>query len=718
MSATHENETGPTTAAIGSAGAAAGTGSRPSPDLQSFLKRLDEAGELRRITRTVSPRLEVSEIAGRHAKRNAPGASPHAAAFDPARAGLGGEALLFESVEGCDFPLAINVFGSYRRMEMALGCDGPSGAGGPGGFEAIAARIASLTKPQPPRSLGEAWAKAKEVLPLLRTPPRSVRRAPCQEVVRLTERGEVDLTRLPVIKCWPHDGDPVAMGYPMTAEEAGTAAGEGRYITFAGMHTIHARDRGAKKPSSHNIGMYRSQLVDATTLVMHWHVHHDGAAHWRSWKAIGEPMPIAICLGGESVLPYAATAPLPPGIGELLMAGFLNGRGIPVVPATTVPLRVPAHCEIVIEGYVRTDAGPVDWDPRGGEPLGPGAAFEGPFGDHTGYYSMPDRYPLVEVTAITHRRDAVYPATIVGLPPQEDYYLGKATERIFLPLLRTLIHDIEDYHLPMFGCFHNAAFIRIDKQYPLQARRVMHAVWGAGQMAWTKCIVVVDEDVDVHDEEAVMRAVAARCDVERDVELVTGPLDILDHAAPHLGGGTKIGFDATTRWKGEDAAGIAWDRPVPAADAAAVRARLDAAALPVTRMAVPDAFGGRFCFVGVDKSAAGEGRRAVSAVFDAMGEAAGADVVIAVDDSEGPAGAADLADWSSVLFHWTANADPGRDRLLRRTERGARLGFDATRKMPGDEQPAQPVRPFPPILAMDLEVARRVDEHAADFGLP
>jgi len=696
-------------------GTAAGAG--PSPDLQSFLARLEAAGELRRIARPVSPRLEVSEIVDRHAKREAPVSSPHAAVFDPARAGLGGEALLFESVEGCDFPLAINVFGSYRRMEMALGCAGPAGERHGGGFEAIAERIASLTKPQPPRSLGETWAKAREVLPLLRTPPRAVRRAACQEVVRLASRGEVDLTRLPIIKCWPLDGDPAAVGYPMTAAEAGTAAGEGRYITFAGMHTIHARDRHERKPSSHNIGMYRSQLVDATTLVMHWHVHHDGAAHWRSWKEIGEPMPIAICLGGESVLPYAATAPLPPGIGELLMAGFLNGRGIPVVPAKTVPLRVPANCEIVIEGYVRTDAGPVDWDPRGGEPLRPGAAFEGPFGDHTGYYSMPDRYPLVEVTAITHRRNAVYPATIVGLPPQEDYYLGKATERIFLPLLKTIIHDIADYHLPMFGCFHNAAFIRIDKQYPLQARRVMHAVWGAGQMAWTKCIVVVDEDVDVHDEEAVLRALAGRCDLERDVELVTGPLDILDHAAPRLGGGTKIGFDATRRWKGEDAAGIAWDRPVRAGSAAAVRERLAAATLPVEGLRVPEAFGGRFCFVAVDKREAGQGRAAVEAVFEALGDAPGGDFVIAVDGGAGPAGAADLDDWSSVLFHWTANADPGRDRLLRRSDHGARLGYDATRKVPGDERPAQPVRPFPPILRMDETVRRRVDEHAAAFGL-
>ena len=194
---------------------------------------------------------------------------------------------------------------------------------------------------------------------------------------------------------------------------------------------------------------------------------------------------------------------------------------------------------------------PIGFDPRRDGELGPGAVFEGPFGDHTGFYSLPDRYPVVEVTAITHRRNAVFPATLVGLPPQEDYYLGKATERIFLQLLKVLIPDIEDYHLPRYGCFHNAAFIRIRKHYPLQARRVMHAVWGAGQMAWTKSIVVVDETVDVHDEEAVLRTLLERCDFRRDLERVRGPLDILDHAAPYLGAGGKIGFDATTRWAGE-----------------------------------------------------------------------------------------------------------------------------------------------------------------------
>lgn len=685
--------------------------------LQDFLKTLEQAGELHRVKMPVSPMLVVTEIADRHSKSPAPSASPAAKRFDPAHANLGGKALLFEKIEGCDFPLAINVFGSYRRMEMALGCADFDG------FESVARRIASLTKLQPPKSIGEAIAKAREFLPLLRIGPKLRRSGPCQEVVKLTSRGEVDLTRLPLIKCWPLDGDPTAVGYPMTPEQAGTAAGQGRYITFAGMHTIHHDDRDAAKPASHNIGMYRAQLVDKTRLAMHWHMHHDGAAHWRSWKKAGEKrMPIAIALGGESVLPYGATAPLPPGISELLMAGFLNGKGIPLVKCKTVPLRVPANSEIIIEGWVSTECGPIGFDPREstrGETesddtinpkskihdpqsaLGPGAVFEGPFGDHTGFYSLPDRYPIVEVTAVTHRRNAVFPATVVGLPPQEDYYMGKATERIFLPLLKTLIHDIDDYHLPMFGCFHNCAFIRIKKAYPLHARRVMHAVWGAGQMSWTKFIIVVDEDVDVHDERAVLNAMTERCRFDRDVELVHGPLDILDHAAPWLGAGCKMGFDATRKVAGEDGCGeTARFIAEGAGHAAGNEKRADGA----LRMQTAPISG--MMFIGVEKAAAGDGILAIRGAWE-RSEAKAAKFVIAVDAS------ADLSKWEDVLFHWCANCDPGRDAV----HHGDRMGFDATAKGPGDARCGKPVRDYPSILKMSQEIRSAVQARAAEFGL-
>jgi len=668
--------------------------------LRDFITALDAAGELARVREPVSPRLVPGCMAERQSRSRAAHASASAASFDPAGAPLGGRALLFERVEGCDFPLVMNLFGSARRMEMALGVEHH-----PRGLESIGDRIASLTKPQPPRSLGEAFAKAREFLPLLRIGPRTVRSGRCQEVVKLASRGEVDLRRLPIVKCWPLDGDPRAVGYPLSAEQSGTAGGEGRYITLAGMHTIHADDRDAAKPASHNIGMYRSQLLGPTSLAMHWHLHHDGASHWRSWKKLGQRMPIAICLGGESVMTYGATAPLPPGISELLMCGFLNGRGIPMVRAKTVPLRVPANSEIVIEGWVSTECGGPGWEPESGEPLGPGAVFEGPFGDHTGFYSLPDRYPVVEVTAITHARDAIYPATVVGLPPQEDYWLGKATERVFLPLLKTIVHDVDDYHLPRFGCFHNAAFVRIRKSYAFQGRRLMSSVWGAGQMAWTKMIVVVDEGVPVHDEAKVLSTVFERCDFRRDVELVHGPLDILDHSAPALGAGTKMGLDATVKRAGEQAFGIPLGDPrMPHPDEADAALAALRQAFPAAAM--PDWGRGRCAFVAVDKRAAQDGARAVERAWQLLPSAPGAcDFIVVVDAGT------DLADWERVLFLMAANADLSRD--LHRA--GHRMAIDATVKMAGDRRGGHAVRRYPPLVGFEastIEAARAVERAA------
>lgn len=535
------------------------------PHLRAFVEALEAQGELHRITVPVSSMLEVTEIADRISKSPCARPSRHAASFDPAHHGGGGKALLFENVQTPEgqaaMPLLINAFGSYRRVEMALGCE-------EGGLEALAARVEHLVKPEPPTGLMEKMRKGLELAKIAQLPPKIVRSGPCQEVVKVGE--EIDLFELPVIQCWPDDGDPRRCGYPLSPEQAGTSAGLGRYITLAGIHTIHPDDAG--KPAgdprpSRNVGMYRAQLIDSQRTAMHWHIHHDGARHWRAWKKHneqrGQPdagMPCAIVLGGESVLPYSATAPLPPGISELLFAGFLQGRSIEMVRCKTIDLDVPAQAEIVIEGVVSTRAGGIGYDPRQPDAAPLDLAeevFEGPFGDHTGFYSLPDRYPVFTVTAITHRRGPIYPTTIVGLPPQEDYYLGKATERIFLPLLRTLVPDVLDYDLPMFGAFHNCAFLKIRKEYPMQARRVMHAIWGAGQMAWTKMLVVVDEDVNVHDHQEVLFHLCANVDPGRDIELVQGPLDILDHAASRLGAGHKIGVDATAKWPGEEGSGHA-----------------------------------------------------------------------------------------------------------------------------------------------------------------
>lgn len=540
---------------------------------RDFVRALEAAGELVRVRARVSPVLEITEIADRQSKSPAPNLpADKTRAIDPRFHPLGGRALLFENVEGSDIPVLINQFGSYRRMEMALGCNdagrGVEAGHTPGGLEALADRLGKLVKPEPPPTLLAKLQKIPELLELAKIPPKKVRSGICQEITITGDN--VDLTRLPLLRCWPHDGDFASLGYPANVNDGidGLERGpawdksfRGRYVTLGGIHTIHADDVGNPVPPSRNIGMYRVQLFGKRHMSMHWHMHHDGARHWRSWKHRGERMPVAIALGGQSVLPYAAAAPMPPGISELLLAGFLNRGPIPLCPCATVPLEVPADSEIVIEGYVSNEAGYINHDPRQSRPdgtappLGPGAVFEGPFGDHTGFYSLPDRYPLLEVTAVTHRRDPIYPTTVVGLPPQEDYFMGKATERLFLPLLKTLVPDIIDYDLPMFGAFHNCAFIKIRKEYPLQARRVMHAIWGAGQMAWTKMIVIVDHDVDVHDHDAVMFHLCANVDPARDLELVNGPVDILDHAASRLGAGGKLGIDATRKISGEEVGG-------------------------------------------------------------------------------------------------------------------------------------------------------------------
>lgn len=675
------------------------------PDLSSFVAALESAGELVRVKDPVSPVLDIAKRADMASKSRAPGpGSEPARGNDPEFHAFGGPALLFENVPGSDFPVLINAYGSYRRMEMAFGGRA---------FDDIARTIGELVKPEPPRSLGEAIAKGRQFLPLLKIGPKRIKGdGRCQEVV--TTGDAVDLTRLGMIRCWEHDGDFEAVGYPAGVNDAVPGLGHpdidpekwdrefrGRYITLAGIHTIHADDRDDPKPhriaKSHNIGMYRVQLLGKNRLAMHWHMHHDGASHWRSWKKLGKPMPVAIALGGPSVMPYAATCPLPPGISELLMAGFLNGKGIRLCRAKTVPLWVPADAEIVIEGFVRTDAGFPGWDPREPDagPLGDGAVFEGPFGDHTGFYSMPDRYPVTEVSAVTHKRDAVYPTTIVGLPPQEDYYLGKATERIMLPLLKTLIPDILDYDLPMFGAFHNCAVIQIKKHFPLHARKVMHAVWGAGQMAWTKTVIVVDEDVNCHDLTAVLEAVCKNCVPSRDIEQVHGALDILDHAAPRLASGTKIGLDATRKIPGEDIDGrpLAGPAPTPDASQREEDARRAKAVAGVLDAAAPDRAPG-WLFVRADRdldepAAEGLGQRILADLF--AGPTHARFVVVL-------GRAVDVHDHHAALFHWVANSDAGRDAVWDQSHGTDRVGFDATPKTPGDARHAQPVRPWPPVL--------------------
>jgi 4-hydroxy-3-polyprenylbenzoate decarboxylase len=456
--------------------------------LGDYLAAIEAAGELVRIARPVSVVHEIAEIADRCMKR--PG---------------GGPALLFEQPvlaggRASEVPVAINLFGSLRRMALGLGVSD---------LDQIGSRISDLLRIKVPEGWREKLALVPQLLELAKYPPRPSRGgAPCQEVVR--RGGDADLSALPIITCWPGDGGP--------------------YITLPQVITRDPRS-GVR-----NVGMYRVQVLGPQLLAMHWQRHKVGAAHWRDMAARGEQMPVAIVLGGDPPSIYSASAPLPPNIDEYVFAGFLRRRPVPLVKAVTVDLMVPAEAEIVIEGVI---------DPA--EPL----VTEGPFGDHTGFYSLADQYPAVHVTAITSRQRPVYPTTIVGRPPMEDFYLGHATERIFLPLLRLTVPEIVDYHMPAYGIFHNLVFVSIDKQYPGQAWKVMNALWGMGLMSLAKLIVVVDRDVNVRNADEAWWVALNHIDPERDVRFTMGPIDVLDHASRAFTYGSKMGIDATTKWKEE-----------------------------------------------------------------------------------------------------------------------------------------------------------------------
>ncbi len=424
--------------------------------LQHFIEVLERQGELARIAEPVSPHLEITEITDRVCKQ-------------------GGPALLFENVRGYDMPVLMNAFGSLTRMRLALEVES---------FSEISQELLSFLEAEAPDTLIKKLKLIPKLRRLANIFPRTVSKAPCQEIVYRGD--EVDLTRLPVLHCWPLDGGP--------------------FITLPVVITHHP------ETGRRNVGMYRLQVYDRNTTGMHWHRHKGGAQHYRVAEAKGDRLPVAVAIGPDPAVTYAATAPLPEDIDEILFAGFLRQEPVDLVPCVSVPLQVPANSQIVLEGYVE-----------------PGERrIEGPFGDHTGYYSLADEYPVFHVTALTRRRQAVYPATIVGRPPMEDCFMAKATERIFLPLIKKTLPEIVDLNLPVEGVFHNLAFVSIDKRYPGHARKVMHALWGLGQMMFTKIILVFDKEVDVQDLSQVLWRLGNNVDPRRDVVFVDGPVDALD----------------------------------------------------------------------------------------------------------------------------------------------------------------------------------------------
>jgi 4-hydroxy-3-polyprenylbenzoate decarboxylase len=506
-------------------------------DLREFIKALDEADELLTISAPVSAELEIAEITDRVSKSK-----------DGAN-----KALLFTSVKGHEIPVLINAFGSMKRICMALGVDK---------LDDIAGRIRHLLKPKVPESFLDKLALLPTLLEIGKFPPKLTHvEAPCQEIV-ITDPSEAMLHKLPIITCWPEDGGP--------------------FITLG---VVITRD---PKTKIRNLGVYRLQKYGNALAGMHWHKHHDGARHFEESRRLAESseagarrateppnygtifdakskskdddgsadnvskdkedrkLEVAVVIGSDPAVTYAATAPLPPDIDELLFAGFLRQSPVRLTKCKTIDLEVPANAEIVIEGYVNQSE----------------LREEGPFGDHTGFYSLAGMFPVFHVTAVTHRRNPIYQTTIVGKPPQEDCYLGKATERIFLPMVQLLVPEIVDMNLPWEGVFHNCAILSIDKRFPGHARKVMSAVWGLGQLMFTKFVIILDKDVNVHDLSEVALNVFGNTDPRRDTTIVDGPLDILDHASPMLGYGSKIGIDATRKWQAE---GFTRDWPKPIA---------------------------------------------------------------------------------------------------------------------------------------------------------
>lgn len=485
---------------------------------RDWVNALDRAGELIRITEPVATELEITELADRQMKT--PG---------------GGKALLLEkpTVNGqpSPFPVAINTMGSWKRMALSLGANS---------VDEVAAELGSLMKAKPPTSFKETIKLLGTALDLRHAKPKLVKDGPCKEVVHkfdaqpsrtepwppapavaaVCDRREdgahraplqsPTLLNLPILKCWPLDG--------------------GRFITLPCVVTKDP-DTGER-----NVGMYRIQIYDDRTTGMHWQLQKVGARHGRRYYETGTRMPVSIFLGGDPAFAFAATAPLPDGLDEFLLAGYLRKKSVELVKCETNDLEVPANADFVIEGYV---------DPN--EPL----RDEGPFGDHTGYYTLPEPYPVFHVTAITHRKDAVYPATIVGIPPMEDFYMGGASVKLFLPIFKMNFPEIVDIALPAEGVFHNLVFVSIKKTYPMQAYKIMHGLWGMGQMMFTKYIIVVDADVNVHNTSEVLFRLCANTDPQRDSIFTRGPADVLDHATSEVAMGTKLGIDATRKLPGE-----------------------------------------------------------------------------------------------------------------------------------------------------------------------
>lgn len=599
-------------------------------NLSEFIDRLEQNGELIRVHKEVSTELEMTEIADRQAKL------PD-----------GGKALLFEKT-GTDFPVIMNMMGSRKRVCMALGTDSLTDVG-----DEILELFRIITSPKP--SMLSKLALLPQLGKISRwLPKNSNKRGSCQEVILKGE--QVDLNRLPILKCWPHDG--------------------GRFITLPLVHTIDP-ENGAR-----NVGMYRMQQLSKTTTGLHWHTHKTGARHYELYRQRGEMMPVTVCLGGDPIYTYSATAPVPDGIDEYLLAGFLRKKPVKLVKSITNDIRIPEDCDFVIEGYV---------DPSEVKVL------EGPFGDHTGFYSLEDFFPQLHITCITHRKNAIYPATIVGIPPQEDAYISEATEAIFLAPIRLVMQpEMVDMYMPPAGVAHNIAIASITKNYVGQAFKVASGLWGAGQMMFNKFVLITDEDCDIRSWEDIAARVRG-IDIERDLLFSKGVLDMLDHSSQVAAMGGKLAVDLTAKLEEE---GVEYDDEeyysVP-----------EVIALPMGFTDISDALVEQWNTLLIKADRTIDDQESMSDAIEELTLTeglAGIKFIVIVDEQ------VDFEDLPTLVWLIGGNVDPQRDVFI---EQGV-LAIDARAKYDGINGFN---RRWPNVVAMDADTIQRVDERWGELGL-
>ena len=606
---------------------------------QQFIEALEKAGELVRIKTYVNPKLEIAEITDRISK-----------------SGKGGKAILFENT-GFDFPVLMNAYGSEKRMCMALGVNH---------LDDVAHEIENLFKLlSAPK---EGILDKLKLLPKLGQfaswmPKVKNGKGECQEIVMT----EPDITKLPVITCWPKDGGP-----------------------FVTLPVIHTKDPNT---NARNVGMYRMQVFGPSLTGMHWHKHKVSAKHFAEYKKLNKRMPVAVALGGDPVYAYSATAPLPENVDEYMLAGFLRKKKVELVKCITQPeVEVPADADFIIEGYV---------DPN--DEL----IWEGPFGDHTGYYSLPDWYPRFHITAITHKKNAVYPATIVGIPPQEDAWLGKATERIFLaPIKMTMVPEIIDMDMPVEGVFHNLVITKIKKDYAGQGQKVMNAMWGAGQMMFNKILVLGDEGVTIQHYEELAKYVFKNLNPATDIYFSTGPMDVLDHSCSKLGFGGKMCIDGTRKYDEEtDDTFQNTDVPLFELDVLKKFPEIHAANISLMANNIP------CLIISVQKNRKGH----IRALHEQICSAANPNsikIILYVEHTVDP------NDLPAALWRFCNNLDPKRDYHLYKKQVGdkylACMGLDGTRKT---KEYDDFHRDWPNIIVANDETIRSVDSKWAELGI-